>query len=301
MATKTAAPAKKLLKVPTSKASADLEDTKAAPAEATGSTVLKAKPKAKPATAVAEADDMIVNTAHEVMNLKSEKAIEMVPRLLDLIDHDYFKLGGVLAAIQSNGWFQDKGHETFRAFVEAECGLQYRKSMYLIQIYNGLVNSGVPWSMVKGVGWTKLKELANILNKDNAAMWVEIASSMTVLQLQQKIKEATAGESAEDSPETDTEVPDITTKTFKLHADQKATVNDALEKARHVAKTEVDSVALEFICIDFLGGSAKAKSAPSLAKMLAKVSLEEALEAFSEAFPDVSLEVTVPEEEGQDA
>lgn len=242
-----------------------------------------------------ESEDLIVKTAHEIENLKEEKAFKLVPQLLNNIDHDYFKLGGVLSVIQSQGWYMDKNYENFRAFVESECGIQYRKAMYLIQIYNGLVESGVQWEQVKHLGWTKLKELSAILTPDNVDEWVGVAENMTVLQLQDHIKAQTAGTSvAGDAPET-AEATKTTTMTFKLHEDQKQTVREALDKAKHESGTEFDAVALEQIALDFLGGESKLKKIPTLKELMQGKSAEEVLEAFGEVFPDVTLEATLPE------
>lgn len=307
MATK--APTMKIVKTPskTAEAVAEVAAETKAPAKTVLKTAAKAAPKAKPApveTAEVEtaattateapANDLIAKTAHEIENLKQEAAFQQVPKLLDNIDHDYFKLGGVLSVIQSQGWFMDKGHENFRAFVEAECGIQYRKAMYLIQIYNGLLESGVTWDQVKHLGWTKLKELAPILSPDNVLEWVELAEGVTVLQLQEYIKAATKGEDAGNSPETDQAgAKDTTTMTFKLHTDQKTTIREALDKARHETGTEFDAVALEAIALDFLGGESKIKAMPSLLEIMSKKSPEEVLEAFGEAFPTILLSAEV--------
>lgn len=242
-----------------------------------------------------QSDDLIVKTVHEIENMKEEKALKLVPQLLDNIDHDYFRLGGVLAVIQAQGWYMDKGHENFRSFVETECGMAYRKSMYLIAIYNGLVESGVLWDQVKHLGWTKLKELASILTTDNVEDWVTMAEGLTVLQLQEHIKAATAGAPTAEGKETTAEAKKTTTITFKLHQDQKETVREALDKAKHESGTDVDSVALENICLNFLGGESKLAKQPTLAELMTGKSAEEVLGVFSEIFPNVTMEVTLPE------
>lgn len=310
MATASKSPSMKLMKTPGKAAqAAPVEPTEddpvaeEAPTEeppvapkTTSKTVSKPKPKAAPAVAEPEPDanDMITNTVNELENMKSEKAFKLVPQLLDNIDHDYFKLGGVLSVIQTQGWFMDKGHDTFRSFVEAECGIQYRKSMYLIEIYNGLVESGVAWDQVKHLGWTKLKELANILSVDNVEDWVAVAENLTVLQLIEHIKESTKGENAANSPEKESSASNTTTMTFKLHTDQKATVREALDKAKNETGTEFDAVALEHMALDFLGGESKLKTMPTLAALMKGKSAEEVLEAFGTVFPDIELEATIP-------
>jgi len=242
-----------------------------------------------------DSSDLIVATAHEVENLKEEKAFKLIPQLLDSSAQSDFKLGGVLSIIQREGWYGDRGYENFRAYVEAECGLNYRKAMYLIAIYNSLVESGVKWESVKGLGWTKLKELASIVTVDNVDEWVAIASEMTVLQLQEYIKSKSAGAApgtGETKAKAQAEAKKTMTVTFKVHADQKETIKAALAKAKHESGTDVDTVALEHICLDFLGGT---KVGQSLAELMKGKTAEEVLGVFGEVFPDVEIEATIPE------
>lgn len=241
-------------------------------------------------------EDLIKNTVHEIENLKEDKAFALVPKLLDNIDQDYFRLGGVLAIIQNEGWFMDKAYENFKAYVEAELPtLGYRKVMYLIQIYNGLVASGVQWEQVKHLGWTKLKELSPILSQENVDEWVALAETLTVLQLQDHIKAATAAPSSDGKTTDDADAKKVTTMTFKVHTDQKEIVREALDKAKHDIGTEFDTVALESICINFLGGESKLKAIPTLAELMTGKSAEEVLGVFGDIFPDVILEATLPE------
>lgn len=238
--------------------------------------------------------DLIVQVAFEVENLTEKKAFELVPKLQDNIDHDFFKLGGVLAKIQADGWYLEKGYENFRGFVESESGLEYRRAMYFIGIYNGLVQSGVKWDQVKHLGWTKLKELASILTIENVEEWATLAENMTVLQLQAYIKEqkqklTPAASGPDDSSQK------VTTMTFKLHTDQKATVREALDKCKAQTQTEFDSVALEHICLDFLSGDSALKKMPSLAQLMKGKSAEEVLEAFSGVFPNVEITANIEE------
>lgn len=243
-----------------------------------------------------QVEDLIVSTVKEIEAMKEDKAFSMVPKLLDNIDHDYFRLGGVMAHIQSEGWFMDKGHENFRAYIENECGIAYRKSMYLIAIYNGLVASGVAWEDVRSIGWTKLKEIAAILTPENVKEWVSLAGDMTVLQLQDYIRAKSAGSESASSAEKSevTEPKKVSTMTFKVHEDQKATIREALDKCKHESGTETDTVALEYICLDYLGGTPVLKSVPSLKDMMIGKSVEEVLEVLGEAFPDLEMEVKMP-------
>ena len=263
--------------------------------EMTKSPTMKLMKKAQEQVgAESETEDLIVKTVHEVENLEPNKAFDLVPKLLNSIDQDYFKLGGVLSVIQAQGWYMDRGYESFRAFVEGECGMHYRKAMYLISIYNGLVESGVEWNQVKHIGWTKLKELASILTPDNVAEWVAAAESMSVLQLQEYIKSKTEGVASDDTKAAEADVKKTTTMTFKLHDDQKQVVREALDKAKHETGTEYDSVALEHIALEFLGGTSKLKSMPTLKELMQGKSPEDVLQIFGEVFPEVELTAELP-------
>lgn len=241
----------------------------------------------------AEAGDLIKLESEEMANLKEEKAFKLVSSLISDIDHNSFKLGGVLAKISAEGWYMDRGYENFSAYVAAETHIGYRKAMYLIGIYNGLVGSGVSWHTVAHLGWTKLIDLAPHLTPDNVEQWLLEVDGLTVSQIQALIKSKTAADKK--IGDTVTAAPKTISKAFKLHEDQYETVNEALAKAKHESGTEIDSVALEFICLDFLSGSKKAGPVKSFKELMAGKTAEEVLEIFGAVFPDIELEASIPE------
>jgi len=284
---------------------AEAKKTTTAAKVAAGKKTTTAKPKTttavKPKTATKAKSDLIVDTAHKLENLTKVKAYAMVSKLAQDIDFSYFQLGGVLSVIQSNGWYTDEGFDNFKSFVEEEYGLGYRKAMYMVGIYNGLVEANIPWEKVEGLGWSKLKELCDIINEENVDEWVEIASELTVIQLQAYIKEQQKGSTAsddeddEDAPDAMEESTKLSTLTFKVHDDQKEVINDAVDKAKNDADTEFANVAMESICLAYLSGN-KPKKAPkpkSLKDTMKGSSWEEVLEIFEELWPDVSLTAEV--------
>ena len=232
--------------------------------------------------------DVIVQTAKEIGNLDKETAIEIVPELIESVDFSYFRLGGVLSTIQDNGWWEGEAG-TFKDFIQDNFGLHYRKAMYLINIYDGLVEADIPWAKVSGLGWTKLKELADILTPENVDEWVKKAQAMTTLNLQAAVKAYKAGELDTDG----TTAPDssgVSTITFKVHPDQKETIKEAVDKAMEEADTEFKGVALEAICMNYLsGGSTKKAPTPSLTAMFEKSTPEAVLEAFEAVWPNINL------------
>lgn len=252
----------------------------------------KSKPKSKkPASVVT--DDAIVAQSYTVENLTQEEAFALVKELTEAVDQNYFRLGGVLAAIQGNEWWRDTEHDTFKAFIEGQFGIHYRKAMYLIGIYTSVVDSGVAFDEFDGIGWSKIKEIAAVVTMDNVKDWVAKAKTMTVLQLRDAVQKAMTGtlDKSDDEP-TDA----VTTITFKVHTDQKETIQKAVEKAMKEAATDYKGVALEAICMNYLSGE-KVKAGPKPKTLLDL--MQEAgdpvkvLEAFEKAYPNVNLTAEV--------
>jgi len=282
--------------------------TATAPESASAQMIKKAgKGKGKKAaTSKPESDiDLIVSTVVEIEHLSRDAAVELGHTLTDDTDFNYFKLGGVLSVLMENGWYKELGYDSWPDFINEEYGLGKRKSQYLIQIYNGLVESGVAWDDVKDLKWTKLKELSHILTKENAAEWVEIARDLTVLQLQEKIKQFKATGSL-DAQTTDDEQAaanstNVSTLTYKVHPDQKETITSAVEKAMTEIGSEFKPVALEAICMNYLSGEkVKAVEAPAdhmseehIETVMKQIGWEQVLEHFENVFPDIEVSFKV--------
>lgn len=277
----------------------------------------KAAVAAKVAPKTAAASDVIFTTAQEVENLTAAKAFTMVADLSDDIEANSFKLGGALSVIQAKCEAGDEAFlgdsSSFRDLCNTKIGIHYRKVMYMIGIYRNLVEKQIPYSAVKGLGWTKIAAIAPVLTVKNVESWVKKAEKLTYLQLMEAVNKAKNKGSNATETEGDSSV---TTMTFKLHADQKKVVREGIDKAKKETNTDVDSVALTNLCTGYLGGSvaievegaADEGAAPASGKKLTKkqrkaavvemikeLGLDDTLECFGEAFPDVQLEATVPE------
>lgn len=233
--------------------------------------------------------DALTDMIHEIENLKEKEARKLAVELNNEAEFTFFKLGGVLSVIQANNWFEP--YASFREYVAQEHGLMYRKAMYLIGIYNDMAAQSIPWESIQHVGWTKMSIMSSVLTPENVDEWVKLASENNAPTLAEMVRNAKmeGGSAGALSNGASSEV--VTTKSFKLHADQKETVESALEKAKEDSKTDVDSVAFEYICLDFLG-SKKSKPVP-LHLQLKKVGIEEALAALTKAFPDTDFSVDV--------
>lgn len=258
---------------------------------ADGAQVQEQQPAQEAKVAKAKATgNLIFDIAQEIGNLTKAKALNQAAKLVDEVDTNYFRLGGILRLIRKEQWFD--GHPTFEAFVYERFGFQARKAHYLVSIFENLVEKNIPWEKVADLGWTKLKDLAPLLTPENLDDWVAKAKAVSVAELQALIREAMNpnGGGSETSGKT---VDNITKMKFSFHPDQTEIVSSALAKAKGEMSTDHDNVAITAICSGYLSGaSAVAGAAPAdLSALMLQVGYMKVFEEFEKAFPKIELSV----------
>jgi hypothetical protein len=158
------------------------------------------------------------------------------------------------------------------------------KARALIRNHEVVGNASISAAQFKEIGWTKLRALAPVLTHENAKQWSSLAATKTRAELEQLVKQS-ASSSEGAKPDSSTAAH---TWIFKLYDDQNETVTVAIEKAKKTSGAECNSKALDYICIDFLGGN-------SLAEWMKKVGAESALKALKDASPEINFEIAASE------
>ena len=235
--------------------------------------------------------DQILDIAHELENMTKEKAEELAFDLVNNEGQNEFRLGGVFSVIKSNGWFD--GFKDFKAYVSEKYGVEYRKAQYCINIYEKLIAEQISWSKVSGLGWTKLSILVPVITADNIDSWVTKAMEVNCDTLKALVKAALSnGGAVEEEGKITSEVVKMA---FTVHPDQKETIKAALEKAKGEVNTEFDTVALENICVGYLGGAVMAnKPVATLKEEMAAAGYEQVLALFGDLWPQVNITVDIP-------
>lgn len=211
-----------------------------------------------------------------------------------------YRLGGALSRIKEKQWYAPE-YETFREYVEDRLGISYRAASYHIKIYEVLTDLGIPWSKVRDVGWSKLKELVRIIDADNLDGWLAFAKASTLVQVVEAVREALAANEGDGPSQTAPKDGSKTSRmSFTLHEDQRSTIAKALDAAMEDAETESDAVALETICSTYLSepptGKSEPAKQPSLKQMMKKAGPEKTVEIFEAVFPDLELAFAEGEE-----
>ena len=164
----------------------------------------------------------------------------IIKGLADANGFSLFCLGG--AVVRAQELFATKKSEfedytSFRQYIEAAHGIRYDKAMRAAQIYRKLLDLNLPWSEFGSIGWTKVLSVLDVVTKHNIKQWIANAKAMNYHSLRALVeaeKHNGKGDAAQ--------VPEvITTKTFKLHTDQKELVEEVLLKVSEVTGSDVDS------------------------------------------------------------
>ena len=229
--------------------------------------------------------DLLVKAAREIEGLTAERAHLLVGELADTSDFSAFRLGGVLAKIHAEKWYASEGYSDFKSYVVSRHGFKPRKAFYLVQIYNAVSGLGLSWDELKPIGWTKLKEIAPVLDEGNAAEWLARAAmpGMTVSRLHGLVL------ASRDDPATRlgrAPANRTTVQSFTFDDDQLETVTLALAKAKEAMGTSHDSVALQHIASGYLG-----TWDVDAEQHLKSIGLIGALSLLERCFPEADLKV----------
>ena len=198
--------------------------------------------------------DVIERVTQELDNLDRDQTLNQLRTCIENESYQDFYLGGLIYRIKQNQWWDSDIYTTFKDYVQKEFGLHYRKAAYLMQIYEGLVYSGVPFKKIAHLKWSKLKLLSGILTPKNVDKWLATADSLSVVQLQEFVRDYKRGDNTGPDSPSETQARQVSTMTLKLHDDQKETILTAIEKCKGELGTDNISVALDGICTNFLTG-----------------------------------------------
>jgi len=199
----------------------------------------------------------------------AESVLELAEELVEEGAELDYKLGGVLYHVRLSKEYQSLDaryaeNGGFGLYVKERLNVEYRKAMYLIDIYYKFNLFGIDAEKVKEIGWTKASKIAAVMSEDNAEELVELAEKSTVADLQDTIKEdyvekggsKTAGEKKKR----------VTFK-FRLFEDQASLVTEVLNTVAKDMGVKDLSAAFEHIVAEWaaenlnLKPAAKAKTA----------------------------------------
>ena len=192
------APATKAKAKPAAKGKATTKEAAKPAAKGKAKVDAKAKGKPAPKKEVVEEDKYpaLDSEDEEITSLiEDADLIELAEELVEDSAALDYKLGGVLYHVRLSKAYQDlddkyKENGGFGLFLKERLNVEYRKAMYLIDIYYKFNQFGIDAAKVQELGWTKCAKIAAVMTDDNAEELVELAEGSSVSELSDTIKES---------------------------------------------------------------------------------------------------------------
>jgi hypothetical protein len=167
----------------------------------------------------------------------------------------YWRLATALHTVWAASAYQEWGYASFNDYVDSELDMQRRKAQYLVAIadwFGSQSNDVQDW--VKGLGWTKARELVGVVDDSNAAEWQEVVEGASLREISEAVKTAKTASSETGASEASGE-DKPKGKRFMLFEGQMSNVEAALTQAKINASTEKEGHALDMICTEYLAGN----------------------------------------------
>jgi hypothetical protein len=169
--------------------------------------------------------------------------------LVDRTENEFLDLAELLHEAFHGDYPKKWGFDDFRSWASAELRTGYRKSMYMVDIWNALKKLGadLPREEIQALGWTKAKEIAHVITTDNVGEWLERAKKLSCLDLTEQVK--IHRQRVGDLPDR----PTLYAVKFKLTEEQNGSFVSSLKHAKALlGENATDSDAITHICMDWM-------------------------------------------------
>ncbi len=185
-------------------------------------------------------------------------------------EQSFFEIGGMLSMILKNAWFDP--YPSFDKWAHARLGMGRAKARALIHNYDVIAKAGLSAAQFERIGWTKIRVLAPVLRRDNAACWSERAATHSRAQLKRLVKQQMAPSSAVAPKGSPKGSPATLASVAVFDGAQRQVIVKAIEKAKLASGATSDATALTYICAHYCSGQ-------SLRQRLAEAGPEAAIVA----------------------
>lgn len=99
------------------------------------------------------------------------------------IDGKMIELSKLLNDVYHSKAYLNWGFQCYERYVRLELGLCYRKGIFLVSLWDTVVDFSLPEEMVERAGWAKMMLLNTVMTKDTALDWVKKAGKLKMCEL----------------------------------------------------------------------------------------------------------------------
>lgn len=185
--------------------------------------------------------EIISETDVEILDLRSK-----VLKLAEEIKERYYELSIILSDVYHSKLFEQWGFKTIKEYFENEVGMSYRSGMYYVEMGDAIKKFSIGKEAIKGLGWSKFKELAKLVNNTTPEEFQQIvdkAKELPVKEVENIVKQKKQNITEE-----------RTILSFTLLKEQAETVEHAIAIASELLGIPVGEQrgrCLEYICLEF--------------------------------------------------
>jgi hypothetical protein len=206
---------------------------------------------------------------HDTALVSAKQLADTINEDLEQLEQSKFTLGGVLSYIKAEKAYEDEGFESIEAYCEEKLALKDRSCQTYMQVYTNLTAAGVTEKEIEGVGISKLRTVASVIDKKNKRSLIAKAKKSTRDDLVAHVKEVRTGKVNAADPDAPkfAKVP-----AMSLHEDKADVVKGAFEEAMKVYEVDSMAEAMYHIAVDWMQAQE------------AEVPIEDALETFNNRY-----------------
>lgn len=224
----------------------------------------------------------------------SIKTLQQAQHELSILDtttsENQIKFGGVLYQVNEMALYSPD-YDSFKEWCQAVAGMTVSKAMRLVRGFEGVVESGLSWEELQGLGWSRVSRIAPLL-----FVAPDVAAARDILKDIDGMTNYEVGEYVKDALRGDGAAPDPNKKNLKTFSvlmigDQIENINAAVDLAKTQAATKDKAVALDHMATAFNTGSTPV---PTMRQQMEASDPIAVLQIFEEVWPDV--DVTLDEE-----
>lgn len=203
------------------------------------------------------------------------------------VEDEYLDLSKLCHEVYSNSYHSQWGYENFSDYANTELPFGFRKAYQLVEIWDAFLrcDGQITEEDLREMGYSKAREVAKILNAENAKEWLEKSKELsmrTLIDQVKTVKRRLKGDGDEGGAS-------ITTFSLKLPDDDYRIIQDAIENTKGLLDEYSVTAAFVHICLEWMESQGSVPETTPLDKIVEWV----------ERTYGVSLEVNYNEKDGR--
>jgi len=188
---------------------------------------------------------------------KVESAISIrrkINGLLETIEKSWYDISILLKNIYERELYKKWGFANFEQYSNSELDMDYRIALYRVQIGKIIEKYNLQYNDVNNMGWTKFKEISKLLkdceelNKEEVIALLAKTKDMSYRETEDFIKRIREDRYTEEGIAIKKKIK----FQFIVNEEQASIIESAINLAMSFSNTENKSIALEYLCAEWL-------------------------------------------------